>query len=134
MQVYSLQLFARGKMAVLAKQWHENERYDNWRAHYIDIEINKLLLQSPVLSFHKLRAVSYFSLCLQSSWVLSKIRTVQILREKGDSKQPIFFFLSRINSLNSHYILCLSLEFEMADHDNKQKRFAYKIIMLNFLL
>lgn len=56
---------------------------------------------------------------------------MQILREKGDSKQPIYF-LSRINSLNSHYSLCLSLEFEMADHDNKQKGSHTKLLCLTF--
>ena len=38
MQVYSLQLIARAKIAVLAN-WHENERCYNRRAYYIDIKI-----------------------------------------------------------------------------------------------
>ena len=120
MQVHSFQLIARGKIAVLAKYWHENERCYNRRAHYIDIKIRvvnsemhrrlqyempgKDKLQSPVLTFHKLRAVSYFSLCLQSSWVFSEIRTVQILREKGDSKQPIFFIENQQFNQSLHFV------------------------------
>ena len=39
MQVHSLQLIARAKIAILAKYWHENERFYNRRAYYIDIKI-----------------------------------------------------------------------------------------------